>query len=237
MDYERFRIDVEWRDAAGLALPAEISPFGSNSAQIFSFFDGGNWEMMVKVLDGCAINQRFWVYAASSTDVGFTIRVKDVVTGDTQNLPQRSRLPRPGDHRCRRLRHLRRFSGARRALPAHRPPLEENPVLTLNGRFQLRVSWTDHQGHQGQATSLKETGAVSQSGLFWFFDRENWEMQVKVLDGCAINGHHWVLGAATTDVGYQLQVFDPVSGRTNSYGNTPGHASPAILDLEAFPCQ
>jgi hypothetical protein len=46
------------------------------------------------------------------------------------------------------------------------------------------------------------------SGLFWFFDLNNWEMLIKVLDGCAINGHYWVLGAATTDVGYQLEIRD-----------------------------
>ncbi len=33
--------------------------------------------MLVKVLDGCALNQHFWIFAASATDVGFTLRVTD----------------------------------------------------------------------------------------------------------------------------------------------------------------
>jgi hypothetical protein len=33
-----------------------------------------------------------------------------------------------------------------------------------------------------------------------------------------------------------LEVFDPVSGLTRSYDNIAGRASPAIIDLEAFPC-
>ncbi len=43
-------------------------------------------------------------------------------------------------------------------------------------------------------------GATNESGLFWFFDDDNWEMLVKVLDGCGTNGHFWVFLAAATDV-------------------------------------
>ncbi len=73
------------------------------------------------------------------------------------------------------------------------------------------------------------------SGLFYFFSEDNWEMLVKVLDGCAINGHYWVLAAATTDVGYTLEVRDlQAGGEPRTYTNPVGQASPAILDLGAF---
>ncbi len=61
-------------------------------------------------------------------------------------------------------------------------------------------------------------------------------MLIKVLDGCAINGHYWVLAAATTDVGYQLRVAEPARGREKVYRNRVGVRSPAQLDLEAFSC-
>jgi hypothetical protein len=36
---------------------------------------------MVKVLDACAINGKYWVYAGSLTNQGYRIRVLDNMTG------------------------------------------------------------------------------------------------------------------------------------------------------------
>ncbi len=79
---------------------------------------------------------------------------------------------------------------------------------------------------------------TNDSGLFRFFDPENWEILIKVLDGCAINGRMWVLGASTTDLGYRILVTDTVAGESRSYVNEPGRPAPAIVDTKAFsgPC-
>ena len=74
------------------------------------------------------------------------------------------------------------------------------------------------------------------SGLLWFFDPDNWELLVKVLDGCAVNGHFWVFAAATTDVGTTLTVTDTVTGAIRTYGNPLGQAAAPIQDTQAFPC-
>ena len=42
---------------------------------------------------------------------------------------------------------------------------------------------------------------TNDSGLFRFFDPLNWEILIKVLDGCRTNGRMWVLGASTTESG------------------------------------
>ncbi len=70
------------------------------------------------------------------------------------------------------------------------------------------------------------------------FDPENWEILVKVLDGCRTNGRFWVLGASTTNLGYRVQVTDTVTGDSRSYENEPGQSAPAIVDTDAFspPC-
>ena len=44
------------------------------------------------------------------------------------------------------------------------------------------------------------------SGLFYFFEPNNWEMLLKVLDGCGVNQHHWVFAATASDVGIELVV-------------------------------
>ena len=75
---------------------------------------------------------------------------------------------------------------------------------------------------------------TNDSGLFRFFNPQNWEVLIKVLDGCGINGRMWVLGASTTDLGYRILVTDTVTGESRSYSNEPGRPAPAIVDTEAF---
>ena len=36
---------------------------------------------MVKVLDGCGVNGHYWVFAAATTNVEYTLRVEDTATG------------------------------------------------------------------------------------------------------------------------------------------------------------
>jgi hypothetical protein len=233
---KRFRVEVVWRDAEGLAWPAQVSPYGSDDAQVFSFFDRENWEMMVKVLDGCAINDRFWVYAAASTDVAFEIRVTDTWTGVSELFASPGGVPAPAITDSAAFDTCTAFTPPWNPPAPERAPLAEVQELRLAGRFVATVAWTNHQGQSGQATGLAQLSAGAKSGLFYFFDPDNWELQLKVLDGCAINGHFWVLGAATTDVGYQLEIADLPTGRTWSYTNPVGRASPAIIDIEAFDC-
>ncbi len=57
----------------------------SDDTGIFWFFDPANLELMVKVLDGTAINGRFWVFYGGLSDVDYTLTVTDTATG-TQRI-------------------------------------------------------------------------------------------------------------------------------------------------------
>ena len=37
-------------------------------------------ELLIKVLDGCGVNNRYWVFFAATTDQKFTVRVTDTET-------------------------------------------------------------------------------------------------------------------------------------------------------------
>lgn len=80
----RFRIRVRWQTAeaegAGTATPIASAP----DSGLFYFFSPANLEMLVKVLDGCAVNRRFWVFYAATTDVGLTLTLVDTQTGKTR---------------------------------------------------------------------------------------------------------------------------------------------------------
>lgn len=232
---QRFRVDVIWRtaDRQGPALQLAI---GSDDSQVFGFFDGDNWEVLAKVLDGCAINGRFWVFAAASTDLAFDLLVSDTWTGQRKVYSNAAGIPAPAITDTGAFATCEAASPGWSAQGHGREDLAENTNgLRLGQDFEAKVGWTTAAGQQGSGTGL-ETIPASASGLFYFFDSSNWEMQVKVLDGCALNGYHWVFGAATTDVGYQLEVTERSSGRRRVYTNPVGTPSRAITDIKAFSC-
>ncbi len=105
--------------------------------------------------------------------------------------------------------------------------------LCLNDdRFRAEVDWRSFgTGPSGSALGFPRT---DDTGLFFFFNPDNWEMLVKVLDGCSVNNHFWVFHAATTNVEYTLRVTDTQSGQSRDYGNTLGRPAPAIVDTQAF---
>ena len=84
-----FRVTVEWVDTVEPSnVPIDLGP------GLF-FFGSDNWEILVKVLDGASINNRFWVFSAATTDVEYTLRVTDTETGQTRSYdnPLGNRAP------------------------------------------------------------------------------------------------------------------------------------------------
>lgn len=76
----RFGVSVNWRDHSnntgmGTAVPV------NNGSGYFWFFTSSAIELVVKVLDGRAVNNKFWVFYGSLTDVEFTLTVQDMQTG------------------------------------------------------------------------------------------------------------------------------------------------------------
>ncbi|MXX63213.1 MAG: PKD domain-containing protein [Holophagales bacterium] len=102
-----------------------------------------------------------------------------------------------------------------------------------DSRYAVQIYWANEEGRHSRARVVR--AGTNDSGMFYFFDRENWEVLIKVLDGCAFNGHVWVYGASTTDQGYSIRVEDTVTGTLREYDNEPGRAAPTITDATAFP--
>lgn len=100
------------------------------------------------------------------------------------------------------------------------------------GRFAVNVTWkTGTSAGVGNVVPV----TTSESGLFWFFGPNNWEVMVKVLNGCGFGTpRYWVFSAATTDVHYELEVTDLQRGVVKRYFNYQGTAAPAITDTGAL---
>ena len=79
---DRFAIEVEFEtpppaSQTGLGQRVELTP----DTGYFWFFTSTNVEMVVKVLNACGINSRYWVFAGGLTNVRVVITVRDSQTG------------------------------------------------------------------------------------------------------------------------------------------------------------
>ena len=223
----RYEVSVEWRTSEGESGAGRVVHAGTNDSGMFSFFGRDNWEILVKVLNGCSINGHHWVYAASATDLGYAIRVVDTATGDMREYGNEAGRVASAVADETAFSSLCETPAAASGRPL---PSGGETLLLDDGRFEVRVEWSTADDRGVARTVRPRTG---DSGLFWFFDPANWEVLVKVLDGCGVNGHHWVYAASATSLPLELTVTDTETGEVRRYEVSPG-ADTAIADPAAF---
>ena len=258
----RYAVSADWWSASGKAGIANVAHGGTNESSLFAFHSPDNWEILLKVLDGCAVNEAGWVYGASPSDLGHRVRVTDTLTGKYKVYRNEAGHPAqaiidpwafPGACDETTTASAATHRGARPG-PAPGPislPVNVEDALPQRAgvcmasstmlcvhddRYEVTAEWSDWSDGTER---WREAGVAptqsSESGLFYFFSPDNWELMVKVLDGCDENGHHWVFGAAATDVGFDLKVRDRHTNDVKRYTKRPGLPVPAITDVFAFP--
>lgn len=79
----RFEVKAAWATPAGDSGPGHAAPLTADTGT-FWFFAQANVEVVIKVLDACGYNSRFWVYAGGLTNVQVTLTVRDSRTGDVR---------------------------------------------------------------------------------------------------------------------------------------------------------
>jgi chitodextrinase len=267
LDGGRFRVTTTFRTSpTGPTSQGNVVPGGTADSGLFWFFAPANWEVMVKVLNGCGVNNRHWVFLAAATNVEYTVTVTDTATQAQKSYHNSlgSIAPVTTDvdafASCQAPSTAAGNSSAGGAAPfvdgSPAPAAVEElgagddviapllPGCTSDshtfcldgGRF--RASITFRSASTGPATTGNVVpGSTADSGLFWFFAPSNWELMVKVLNGCAANNHHWVFLAGATNVEFTLTVTDTVTQAQKTYHNNLGAVPPVTTDTSAFPCQ
>lgn len=66
---------------SGDAQAIPLASLGVRQGGLFWFFQQSNPEMLVKVLNACTVNSKFWVFFSAGTNVGFRVTILDTVTG------------------------------------------------------------------------------------------------------------------------------------------------------------
>ncbi|MCP4656443.1 MAG: hypothetical protein GY856_13600 [bacterium] len=223
---DRFELRVRWRNqyagTTGVGRPVRHS----DNTGFFWFFSPDNIELIVKVLDGGGVNGWFWVFYGALSDVEYVLTVTDRQTG-----AQKIYLNPPGTL-CGRgdTRAFPRTSAAGRLPPATDPGSARRrdgcgatpeELCLHDGRFRVEVRWRNQYGEGGEGLGRAVEG-TRETGYFWFFDPDNLELAIKVLDGRPLTGHFWVFYGGLSDVEYWITVTDTSTGAQTTYYNPPG---------------
>jgi len=99
-------------------------------------------------------------------------------------------------------------------------------LCLLDDRFRVGVAWRDFQGNTGAGAPHRLS---DESGYFTFFNPENAEVLIKVLDACRLFGNFWVFDAHLSNVEYTITVTDTQTGQTRTIFNPLGYVAPSVL--------
>jgi hypothetical protein len=267
LDGGRFRVAVIFRTTAtGSTSPGNVVPGSTADSGLFWFFAPTNWEVMVKVLNGCGVNNRHWVFLAAATNVEYTVTVTDTVTHAQKSYHNNlgSIAPVTTDINAFASCQAPATADGASAGAATAPLVDDAPAPAAveelgaadeesawsapvkascapdshtfcldGGRFRATINF--RSASTGPTSSGNVVpGGTADSGLFWFFAPTNWELMVKVLNGCSVNSRHWVFFAGATNVEFTLSITDTVTLAQKVYHNNLGAVSPVTTDTNAF---
>jgi len=243
----RFEVRTHWSKpdvleefGAGTAVPVDIS----DESGLFWFFESGNIELIVKVLDGRTTNGSYWVFFGALSDVEYWITVRDAETDErrTYHNPPKEICGQKdllafsdmtaatgpsgaGDTSAGRSSFdLLRMNVASLDVfgidlasdgSGHCEAGAERLCL-LDDRFSVEVEFIDPKVDEevAQAARVIPSLTTAKTGFFWFFSPSNVELAVKMLDGRGVNGRFWFLYGGLSDVEYTITVMDTVTGTT-----------------------
>ncbi len=254
----RFSVKVDWRASDGSTGKGHARALTGDSGS-FWFFNRENRELLVKTLDGCGINGHRWFFASGLTDLEVDFSVQDTLTHqgrfysspggpfvpilETNAFPcttqeiataradpiasaRRTGIEIVDPARQRQLARKREASGA--ACGG-----DSSSVCLNRSRFRLDVTWSQPGGASGPGVGGR---LEDETGVFWFFTNNNFELVGKVLDACAINNRFWFFAGGLTNVGVKIDLTDTKTGAAKRYEHKAGPPFATITDTAGFPC-
>lgn len=230
----RFEVRVAFHSNDGLMGDGRAVPAASADTGSFWFFSGRNLELLVKVVDGRAVNGSFWVFSGALSDVAYTLTVRDAETGAIRSYdnPQ---------GRVASIADTSAFPATGEPIDVEVPPSGYGPgtkgpspcgdaLCLWGGRFRIQARSASLRGPSGPAAAYPLT---RDAGALWFFSPNNLELLVKVVDGRPVNGKFWVFVGALSNVEYTVVVTDMLTGKIRSYENPAGTLA-SFADTESF---
>lgn len=233
----RYQLQVDWRNQHAGGEPGTgkaVRLPGSERTGFFYFFNTDNIELIVKILDGTAVNGHIWVFYGSLTDVAFDLTVTDTELETTKTYENLAGSQCGfGDNiafpvSAAETAAAGSVPGATGLLafpsepgfvadafrPGEDTSGDESDPETLvlwDGRFEVSVDFVNQHDDNSTGTG-KAIAGTRKSGYFWFFREDNLELAVKIIDGRPVNGNWWVFWGGLSDIKYTISVRDTETG-------------------------
>lgn len=82
----RYKVTASFHTVQGGGVSGDgqeipLAPLGIDHGGTFWFFDPTNPEVLIKLVDGCTVNGRWWVFLSAGTNVGFSVTITDTLFG------------------------------------------------------------------------------------------------------------------------------------------------------------
>ncbi len=104
-------------------------------------------------------------------------------------------------------------------------------LCLTGGLFEVKATYKTPAGDVGVALSH---GMTADSGYFHFFDPDNAELVVKVLDACRSYDRYWVFASGLTNLEVNVEVTDTRTGTRQTYGNAQFVPFQPVIDQATF---
>jgi len=83
LNNNRFAVTSTWKTTGGQTGVGTATAITGDTGY-FTFFSSSNVEVVIKVLDACGLNSRYWIFAGGLTDVNVVLTVRDTKSGTTK---------------------------------------------------------------------------------------------------------------------------------------------------------
>jgi hypothetical protein len=247
----RFRVEGEMKDFSSppRTYPLTVMSFPDGRAETeqavsFESFTAGNFEAGVKMVDGCALPpgnpvRAYWAFFGGLTNAQAEIGVEDTVTGQVyQWLNPAGRFPITlGDTSA-----FPCIAGTA-ATPCARGA---NTACLLGSRFRVTGRMLDFSSPPQEfpvaVMSFPGGRAESDQAVFFqSFNPGNFEVGVKMVDGCSLPAGHplrsfWVFYGGLTNAETTIRVTQVATGLADTWTNPRGLFPQSVGRTGAFPC-
>lgn len=128
------------------------------------------------------------------------------------------------------------------AAPPPPPPAcvsDARTACLLNDRFKVTATWQTSTGSgPAQVMSFGASRAESDQSVFlWFFNAENFEIGIKMVDACAPPfNKYWAFVSGLTNQGFNIRIEDTQTGAIWTHNNPVGQLAVTRADNAAFEC-
>lgn len=211
----RYSAEITWSSSL-TSGKGQVFEATTDDVGLFTLDNADQVDVLIRVLDGCAINNQSWVFMVSLADVAVTTLATDLETGNQQTYS----LPLGTVHQP--ISDVTAISCEPPTLTfdedrTKRGQQDESAGL-INGRFRVTVDWDIVGGTTGTAGPMPLT---HESAAFWYFAPRQPELLINIEPNVS-TGFYRFLSSATSDIAHTIQVFDRCTQDTKIYQRPDG---------------